>query len=64
LLNWTQQKLADAAGVRVSAVSSFELGWRVPAPETIHAMQCALEKVGVEFTNSNAPGVRLSKPPG
>ena len=56
LLDWTQKKLADAAGVRRSAVSSFELSWRAPAPETIHAMQRALEAAGIEFIDENGSG--------
>ena len=58
LLNWTQQKLADAARVPISAVISFELSWRVKAPET---MQHALEAAGIEFIDENGggQGVRL-----
>jgi transcriptional regulator with XRE-family HTH domain len=63
LLGWTQQKLAGAAGVRISAVIRFELSWRVPAPETIQAMQSALEAAGVEFIpeNGSGAGVRMKK---
>jgi len=66
LLDWTQSKLADAAGVVVSTVASFERSWRVvsspalrpPArtPETIQAMQRALEAAGVEFIDENGSG--------
>ena len=59
MLNWTQQKLADAAGVRISAVISFELGWRVPAPERIQAIQRALEEAGIEFIMGDEPGVKV-----
>lgn len=62
LLDWTQKKLADAAGVGASTVISFERNWRCNFPEKIQAMQSALEAAGVEFTNSDAPGVRLRKP--
>jgi len=66
LLDWTQPKLADAAGVVVSTVAGFERSWRVvssPAlrpsartPETIQAMQRALEAAGVEFIDENGSG--------
>jgi hypothetical protein len=30
-------------------------------PRTLEAIQAAVEKAGVEFTNGDAPGVRLKK---
>jgi transcriptional regulator with XRE-family HTH domain len=59
LLNWTQQKLAEVAEVRISAVISFERNWRVATLETIQAMRLTLEAAGVEFTNGDEPGVKL-----
>jgi transcriptional regulator with XRE-family HTH domain len=63
LLDWTQSRLADAATVAVSTVTSFERSWRVAAPETIQAMQHALEAAGVEFIpeNGSGAGVRMKK---
>jgi transcriptional regulator with XRE-family HTH domain len=63
LLDWTQQKLADAAGIGVSTATSFERSWRVADPKTIQAMQRALEAAGVEFIpeNGSGVGVRLKK---
>jgi len=56
LLNWTQQKLAVAAGVAVSIVTSFERSWRCNYPETIQAIQRALESAGIEFIDENGSG--------
>jgi transcriptional regulator with XRE-family HTH domain len=63
LLDWTQQKLADAAGVGVSTVTSFERSSRCNYPDKIQAMKRALENAGVEFIaeNGGGPGVRLRK---
>jgi len=71
LLDWTQQKLAIAAGVAVSTVASFERSLRVVtaktnramAPETIQAMQRTLEAAGVDFSpeNGSGAGVRFRK---
>jgi len=59
LLDWTPQKLADAAGVAVSTVTSFERSWRCNYPDKIQAMQSALEAAGVEFIDGDEPGVKL-----
>jgi hypothetical protein len=57
LLDWTPQKLADAAGVAVSTVTSFERSWRCNYPDKIQATQSALEAAGVEFIEENGSGV-------
>ncbi len=63
LLDWTQQKLADAAGIGVSTAISFERSWRVASPATIQAIQRALEAAGIEFIpeNGSGVGVRMKK---
>jgi transcriptional regulator with XRE-family HTH domain len=63
LLDWTQVRLADAAGIGVATVTSFERSWRVASPATIQAMQRALEDAGVEFIpeNGSGEGVRMKK---
>jgi transcriptional regulator with XRE-family HTH domain len=63
LLDWTQSRLADVAKVAVSTVASFERNWKAPTPETIQAMQHALEAAGVEFIpeNGSGAGVRMKK---
>jgi len=64
LLDWTQQKLANAAGIAVSTVAGFERSLRVMGPETnkatthekIQAIQRALESAGIEFIDENGSG--------
>ena len=54
------RELAEAANVAPSTVTRFEGGGGVHV-RTIEAMRAALESAGVEFTNGDAPGVRLRK---
>lgn len=63
LLDWPQERLADASGVSLPTVRRLEaadgqLGGRKDTAEKIIA---ALEAAGVEFTNGDQPGVRLKK---
>ncbi len=50
LLGWSQQELAERAGVAVSTVADFERGQRNPVPNNALAIQRALEMVGILFT--------------
>ena len=52
--------LAAAAKVSMDTVARFERGEELKE-RTIEALQRALEEAGVEFTNGEQPGVRLSK---
>ena len=61
LLDWTQVKLAEAAGVGTSIVTSFERSRRAVAAGAVHTMQRALEAAGVEFLDREEPGVQLRK---
>jgi predicted transcriptional regulator len=63
LLDWPQERLAQASGVSLPTVRRLEaadgdLGGRKDTAEKIVA---ALESAGVEFTNDDQPGVRLRK---
>ena len=49
LLDWTQDQLAEAAGVGVSTVKLFEAGKRQPMRQNLEAMRRALEGAGVQF---------------
>jgi hypothetical protein len=40
-------------------VRDFEAGRRTPLAANLAAIRTALEAAGVEFTNGDAPGVRL-----
>jgi len=64
LLGWSQDQLAAAAGVSPPTIKRIEaregyLGGRV---ETVDKLRDALEREGIEFTNGDAPGVRLKVP--
>lgn len=50
--------LAAKAKVATDTVSRLEAGEELK-PRTVEAIQRALEKAGIEFTNGNKPGVRL-----
>jgi transcriptional regulator with XRE-family HTH domain len=62
MLNWSQDKLAEASKISVITVRTFELGKSKPQQSTMYLMRQALEQEGIEFTNGDAPGVRLRKP--
>ncbi|MGO9771625.1 MAG: helix-turn-helix domain-containing protein [Roseiarcus sp.] len=60
-LGMTAEALAERAKVSKVTLSDFEIGKRSPHPRTLEAIKTALESAGVEFTNGNAPGVKLHK---
>ena len=59
-LAWSAPDLAKVAEVGVNTVSRFETGANVTTA-TVEAIATALQAAGVEFTNGDAPGVRLHK---
>jgi transcriptional regulator with XRE-family HTH domain len=61
LLNWTQNEMASAARVSVVTVRNFENEKSMPQRATLDVIRRALEAAGVEFTNGEQPGVRLTK---
>ena len=61
LIAMDQADLAGAANVSRNVIIDFEKGRRVPTRNNLTAIQRVLEKAGVEFTNGDAPGVRLRK---
>lgn len=50
LIHWSQNDLADQAGVAVSTIADFERGQRSPMMNNALAIRRALEKAGVVFT--------------
>jgi transcriptional regulator with XRE-family HTH domain len=59
-LGWGLREFAAAAKVSIDTVARFERGDELKE-RTIDALQRALEAAGVEFTNGDQPGVRLTK---
>ena len=60
-LKWSETQLARAAGLSIATVNRFEREQRTPYPNTLEALQRALEAAGVEFTNGGEPSVKLRK---
>jgi transcriptional regulator with XRE-family HTH domain len=54
------RELAASAKVSIDTVARFERGEELKE-RTVEALSRALEAAGVEFTNGDQPGVRLSK---
>ncbi len=61
LLGWHRLRLSLQAGLSRQAVLDFETRRWNSRSTTVTAIRAALEAAGVEFTNSEAPGVRLRK---
>ena len=63
MLDWTQSKLAESAGLELSIVVDFERSLREVSAKRIRALRAALEEAGVEFIpeNGSGAGVRFSK---
>lgn len=66
LVDVSQERLAELAGVGVSTVRDFEAGRRSPRVSSIEAMRACLERLGVvlidlhETSRAGGAGVRLS----
>ncbi|MDO8876419.1 MAG: helix-turn-helix transcriptional regulator [Pseudolabrys sp.] len=64
LLNWSQQILADGAGVGIVTVRQLEAGTTEPRRATLKVVRQAMERAGVEFIDENSSGgagVRLKR---
>lgn len=62
LIDWSQEKLAKAAGIALTSVRDIEGQKRDAGMETIAAIRQALENAGIVFVSGNSkdgPGVRL-----
>jgi transcriptional regulator with XRE-family HTH domain len=60
-LNWSLQDLAKASGVHRNTISNYETGKYGGSEEALSAVRAALEAAGIEFTNGEAPGVRMRR---
>ena len=64
LLGWTIEELAEASGVGVSTIISFEAGQRVPIRSNQAALERAFVEAGVIFLEAdmnNGRGLKLTK---
>ncbi|MDP3415426.1 helix-turn-helix transcriptional regulator [Falsiroseomonas sp.] len=65
LLDWTQDELADRAGVSRGTVRGFEAGHHELRKSSAAEIRAALEVGGVAFLDAEGgggPGVRLASP--
>jgi DNA-binding XRE family transcriptional regulator len=63
LLDWNQDRLAEASGLAASTIKRLEnCGLSKASMENIDKISDALEKAGIEFFNGGEPGVRLRRP--
>lgn len=60
LLGISQAELAAAVGVAQTTVARFEAGLASPHRSTLLKLQSELERRGIEFSNGDGIGVRLS----
>ena len=63
LLDWSQQELADRAGLGIVTIRQIEADITDPRRATLTVLQQAFERAGVEFIDENGggPGVRIRK---
>lgn len=62
LLDWSQSTLAEKAGLSVETIKRLErMKGSLDATKvsTLDSIEKAFDKAGVEFTNHDAPGVRM-----
>jgi transcriptional regulator with XRE-family HTH domain len=62
LLNWTQFDLAGHSKLTEKTIADYERGATRPHARTLSKMEEAFKTAGIEFLNSDAPGVRLRVP--
>lgn len=60
LLGWTQERLAQVAGLSLPAVNNLERGLTTPRRETLQHIETALSAAGIDFIDHS--GVRLRPP--
>jgi transcriptional regulator with XRE-family HTH domain len=61
LLGWDLPKMAAEAHLDRRAISNFESRTRTVSAAANAEIRYALEKAGIEFSDDNEPGVRLTK---
>jgi len=61
LLDWSQSKLAERAGLSLPTIKRLERGWQGVSEDAQAKVANALETAGVVFINGDEPGVKLRK---
>ena len=63
LLDWSQQELADRAGLGIVTIRQIEADITDPRRATLAVLKQAFERAGIEFIDENGggPGVRIRK---
>ena len=60
LLNWRQEDLVEHSKITKKTIADFERGVTRPRAQTIAQIAAAFEAAGIEFLNSDRPGVRFT----
>ena len=62
LIGWSQKVLADTSGLSLPTIQRMEtLGPNRSSAGNVEKVQRALGAAGIEFTDDDAPGVRLTR---
>ena len=63
LVRWSVRELAEKADLSLPTIQRLEAAEGIPSTsvKTLMSIKAALEKAGVEFTDGDTPGVRLTK---
>ena len=63
LLDWSQQELADRAGLGIVTIRQIEADITEPRRATLTVLKQAFERAGIEFIDENGggAGVRIRK---
>lgn len=59
LLEWTQERLAEASSVSKKTLADFEAGKRTPYDRTLADIERALTAAGIEFIPENGGGAGI-----
>lgn len=61
MLDWTQEELAERAGISGTCLDTIERGLSNAGVSTMRTIQRILEEAGIAFTNGGEPGVKLRR---
>jgi hypothetical protein len=61
MINWKKPEFAEAAGLGLFTLVDLERSRGIVSAAAVQAIRRALDSAGVEFSNGDKPGVRLSK---